>query len=63
MARPKGSTNIEPTSYELKNAKKLLKDKAAEGDVNAAGWLLKLNHYQNDRRFVKSVNGRLVETR
>lgn len=42
MARPHGAKNIRPTVEDEKELFWLLKLKAKEGDVNAAGWLLVL---------------------
>jgi len=63
MSRPKGSRNIKPTSSELKEAAILLKVKAAKGDVNAAGWLLALNQNKEIKNNIKTINGRIIETR
>jgi acyl-CoA-binding protein len=40
MARPKGSIQTKPTRADVLEYYRLLKQKAAAGDVNAAGWLL-----------------------
>lgn len=43
MARRKGSYQAKPTRSDILEYYKALKAKAAEGDVNAAGWLLHLD--------------------
>ena len=40
MARPKGGRQAKPTKSDVHEYYKLLRDKARQGDVNAAGWLV-----------------------
>ncbi len=40
MARPKGAQQAKPTRSDVRDSYRLLRDRAREGDVNAAGWLV-----------------------
>ena len=40
--RPKGSRNTKPSKAAIANYFRLLSEKADQGDVNAAGWLVSI---------------------
>lgn len=53
--RPRGHGNARPTRDELRDCQRQLRTAAAEGSVNAAGWLLTVDVLE---RQLKAAEGR-----
>lgn len=62
MARTIGAKNILPSQQDERALIDLLKVKAEQGDVNAAGWLLVVKNFKG-KPPLKIVNGQVIETR
>lgn len=46
--RPKGARNMKPSQGAVRSYYRLLQDRAEQGDVQAAGWLLLISEHRKD---------------
>lgn len=56
--RPRGKGNAQPTRDELRDCQRQLRAAAAEGNVNAAGWLLTINVLEQQIKARGQANGK-----